>query len=297
MIIRNDILAFTNYHPISLFSYFLTIIFFSMFTTNPILLCISLVGSFIYLISIAKNTWRIFLYYLVIFLLITLTNPLFVHNGETILFFMNDKPVTLEAIVYGAVIALMIISVVYWFKGYNEAMTSDKFIFLFGNIIPKIALTISMILRYVPLFIEQSKKIKMTQKTLGLYASDSYSDKLMSSLRIFRSLIGWSLENSVDVARSMRSRGYGLKKRTHYVLYRFYKEDIILLIITAIFWILIFFMVRQKIVSFTYYPTIDTLEFSIKNMILYILVGFYVLVPTLIELKEQLLWRLLISKI
>ncbi|MEG0550573.1 MAG: energy-coupling factor transporter transmembrane component T [Vagococcus sp.] len=297
MNLRSNELAFERFHPLVLFLYYMTVIFFSMFTTNPILLGISLIGSLSYLLLIAKNIWRVILYYSVIFLVIALTNPLFVHNGETILFFMNDKPVTLEAILYGAVIGLMIVAIVFWFKSYNEVMTSDKFVYLFGNIAPKIALTLSMILRYVPLFKEQIKRINMTQKTLGLYSSDSYTDKLLSGFRVFRSLIGWSLENSVDVARSMRARGYGLKGRTHFSLFTFFIEDSLLLGANLIFMIVIFLMVQMNMVSINYYPFIDTFYFTKQQILLYISTGLFVFLPTFIEMKEQLLWRLLISKI
>ncbi|MFW7431885.1 energy-coupling factor transporter transmembrane component T [Vagococcus carniphilus] len=297
MNLRSNELAFERFHPFVLFLYYMTIIFFSMFTTNPILLGISLIGSLAYLLIIAKSVWKVILYYAVIFMIIMLTNPLFVHNGETILFFMNDKPVTLEAFLYGGMVGLMIVSIIFWFKSYNEVMTSDKFIYLFGNIAPKISITLSMILRYVPLFKEQIKKINMTQKTLGLYASDSYSDKLLSGLRVFRSLIGWSLENSVDVARSMKSRGYGLKGRTHFSLFKFYFEDALLLGMNLIFLMTIFLMVKSGIVSINYYPLVDPFYFTTQTVLLYIGTGLFVLLPTLIEMKEQLLWRLLISKI
>ena len=43
------------------------------------------------------------------FLLMAFANPLLVHNGETVLFFMNDNPVTLEAMIYGGMSSLMIV--------------------------------------------------------------------------------------------------------------------------------------------------------------------------------------------
>lgn len=268
-----------------------------MFTTNPVLLGISMFGSLSYLTLISKDVWRTMGYYTVIFLVIALTNPLFVHNGETILFFMNDKPVTLEAILYGVMIGIMIVTIIYWFKNYNEIMTSDKFIYLFGNIAPKLSLTLSMILRYVPLFKEQIKRINMAQKTLGLYSSDSYIDKLMSSFRVFRSLIGWSLEHSINVARSMKSRGYGLKGRSHFSLFTFYIEDGILLTINGLFLMLVFVLARVDLISINFYPVMGALVFNHTTNMLYGLTTLFVMLPTFLEIKEQLLWRLLISKI
>ena len=56
------------------------------------------------------------------------------------MFFMNDNPVTLEAVCYGFAVGVMIMSVFYWFKCFNAVMSSDKFIYLFGRVIPKLAL-------------------------------------------------------------------------------------------------------------------------------------------------------------
>ena len=144
---------------------------------------------------------RNLLYYFFFFLLLAVTNPLFAHNGETILFFMNDNPITLEAFVYGAALAIMIVGVMFWCKNYNLIMTSDKFIYLFGKAIPRLSLVLSLALRFIPLFKEQIHKINQTQKVMGLYSTDSRMDRLMSGMRVFNSILSWAIENSLETAR------------------------------------------------------------------------------------------------
>lgn len=61
----------------------------------------------------------------------------------TPLFFLNGNPVTLEAVLYGLDIAAMLVAVMYWFKCYNHIMTSEKILFLFGKVIPKLSLLLS----------------------------------------------------------------------------------------------------------------------------------------------------------
>ena len=39
--------------------------------------------------------------FVMMFFMLAVMNPIFIHSGETILFFMNDNPVTLEALIYG----------------------------------------------------------------------------------------------------------------------------------------------------------------------------------------------------
>ena len=103
--------SFSSLHPLVLIVYFLSILVVSMFSTNPVLLFISLVGGMMFFCMM--NSKKAFLsdlaFYIPMFLLIAIINPLFSHNGVTPLFFMNGNPVTLEAILYGGNIALMLL--------------------------------------------------------------------------------------------------------------------------------------------------------------------------------------------
>ena len=63
-------------------------------------------------------------------------------------------------------------SVVVWFSCYNEIITSDKFLYIFGKTFPSIALMISMVLRLIPKLTEQTKIIAKSQKTVGLDYSE-----------------------------------------------------------------------------------------------------------------------------
>ncbi len=50
--------------------------------------------------------------------------------------------------------------VIQWFSCYNKVMTSDKFIYLFGRLIPALSLILSMALRFVPGLTGQLKVIR-----------------------------------------------------------------------------------------------------------------------------------------
>src|SRR5690625_498708 len=187
--------SFASFHPIFLFVYYMSVISVTMFLIHPIILMISLFGSILFFAFITplKSFWRDIGFYSLVFLLIAITNPIFVHKGETILFFLNDNPVTLEAIVYGIFISAMLVAVIFWSKSYSHLMTSDKFIYLFGKAIQKLSLVISMALRFIPMFKQQIKKVNQTQKSLGLYTSNSFTDRILSGIRTFNSMITWSL--------------------------------------------------------------------------------------------------------
>ena len=93
-----------------------------------------------------------------LFMVVALMNPLFNHYGVTVLFYLyNGTPVTLESVVYGLAMAVMLCEVIIWFQCYNKIMTSDKFIYLFGRVIPGFSLILSMCLRFVPRFKNRMK--------------------------------------------------------------------------------------------------------------------------------------------
>lgn len=291
--------AFEGYHPVILFVYFIAMIFITMFTTHPILLGISFACSLAFcgiLLGIKKLLSSL-AYSIPMLLIIAVTNPLFSHNGETILFFLNDNPVTLEAILYGLDISAMIISVFYWFKCYHAVMTSDKFIYLFGRVIPKLSLLLSMVLNFVPKFKQHFKEIDQSQKALGIYASNSYVDKVRSKIRVLSILVTWSLENSVETADSMRARGYGLKGRSSYSIFRWSVRDTVMAVIVFGLTAAVCFLMSLGYSDYWFYPAFKAFDWSISAIALYIFLFAVMFLSTLTEIKENLAWRYLRSKI
>ena len=153
---------FKTYHPIVNFVYFVFVIGFSCFFMHPVCLCISLASGFTYSVMLKgrKAIKTNLIYMLPMLLLMALINPAFNHEGVTIIEYLpSGNPLTLESIIYGLCAAIMIVSVICHFSCYNEVMTSDKFIYLFGKIIPAMSLIISMTLRFVPKFASQLKVV------------------------------------------------------------------------------------------------------------------------------------------
>ena len=153
---------FGTYHPIINFVYFVFVIGCSMFLRHPVFLGISCVSGFIYYIYLkGKKAFKTALWLMIpVFLISALVNPLFNHEGVTLLFyFRTGNPLTLESIVYGLASGVMLVSVLNWFSCYQVIMTSDKFIYLFGKLIPAMSLILSMVLRFVPKFKNQIEKV------------------------------------------------------------------------------------------------------------------------------------------
>ena len=148
-----------------------------MFAANPVLSLTALLGGILFCAMLVRRS-RVpgdIGFYVPLFLLVAVTNPLFSHNGVTPLFFLNGNPVTLEALLYGFALAVAVVGVLLWCKGYSEVMTGDKFLYLFGSVIPRLALVLSMALRFVPQFRRQMRRVRCAQKTMGLYAARGYT--------------------------------------------------------------------------------------------------------------------------
>ena len=166
--------SLATYHPIVSFSYFFIVISMSMLCMHPVFVFISFLGALLYALILNKErTKKTLKFTIVMVFFITIANALFVNRGSTVLFYFRYNAVTLESISYGIISGIMMASVVIWFSCYNEIITSDKFLYIFGKILPSIALILSMTIRLIPKFIDQTKIIANSQKTVGLdYSED-----------------------------------------------------------------------------------------------------------------------------
>lgn len=290
---------FGSYHPGVLFLYYVMVLLFAMFSVQPVVLACVLAGGILLFATLQplRAVARNLVYYFFFFLMLAVTNPLFSHNGETILFFMNDNPITLEAFFYGIAMSIMIVGVMFWCKDYNEIMTSDKFIYLFGKVAPRLSLVLSMALRFIPLFKRQIGKINQTQKAMGLYSTDSRTDRLLGGVRVFDSLLSWSIENSLEMADAMKARGYGLPGRTNFSMFHFRKRDGLLLGVILLLGIVIGGGFLSGQFDFNFYPVMDKIPKTVRAVGLYSCVLLFMILPALLEIKEKLQWNYLKSKI
>lgn len=288
--------GFEDFNPIAVAIWFLCAAGIAMFSMNPIILTASFSGAVLFLLIKNRNSKPGFhIFALLLFIVMTVVNPLFNHNGGTVLFIMNDLPVTLEALIFGAFASLMIVSVIYHFRNFSDIMTEDKLLYIFGGLSPGLSLTLSMALRYIPLMARQIKKTENSQKALGLYKEDNIIDKIRGRLSIFGIIVTWSLENGIITADSMTARGYGTGKRSRYSLFRRKKRDIMLVILTAVLFALTVFGLQDT--SCEYYPFFKLSELTLKSLTAYISYGILLLIPIFIEIKEAIKWKCLKSKI
>lgn len=290
--------SFETFHPLVIFAFFAAAIGLSMFFMHPAYLVITIFLAVSLNIALRRGQffkdWKL---YVPLFFLMAIINPLISHNGKLVLFYINYNAITVEAIVYGLSIATMIVAIILWFSCYNETMTTDKFIYLFGKISPVFSLTLSISLRLVPRFQQQLHKISNAQKVIGMdYRSGSLLHRIKCTLRIISILITWALDNAIDTADSMKARGYGIGKRTSFSLFIFERRDgIVLLFIMFLLMVNIWASIIGA-TTFYFYPTFSIIQWDFKNILFYCSYFLLLAIPIIIEIKGGIEWKLLKSK-
>ncbi len=291
---------FKKYHPIVNFIYFVLVIGFSCFFMHPLCLLISLGCGFLYSVMLkGKKAFRAnFMYMIPVFFITALINPLFNHKGITVLCYLpSGNPLTLESIIYGLFTATMLVGVMCHFYCYTEIMTSDKFMYLFGKIIPSMSLIISMTLRFVPRFLAQFKVVLNAQKCMGRDVSGgSLIKRIKNALNILSIMTTWALENAVDTADSMKARGYGMRGRTAFSIYNFDKRDAKALIYILLFGAYTFAGYLAGGMYFSYFPSVKQASFTLFDTSVYVAYFMLCICPVVIEFREVIKWKALRSK-
>ena len=311
--------GFKGYHPLVNVLFFISIIAFGMLLRHPVYLVISFISSTAYYLKLSGKDGRktVFRFLLPMLLFVVIINSFFNHYGVTTLFILpSGNNFTFEALVMGIVSGITVVSVIQWFFCCNEVVTEDKLMHIFGRILPKGALVVSMILRFVPLYRRRYKEISQARKCMGLNGTDSFICKMKNTFKNIGILVSWSFENAIETADSMKARGYGLKGRTYYSRFQWQTGDTLALILLVLLDALIIFGLVSNSAYCIYNPyviinqpseigttyiinelnlTINPFSFlSIVSLIAFTLLCF---LPLTIDLKEDIKWHRLQSKI
>lgn len=284
-------------HPLVSLLYFTAVLIITMFTVNPVVSVISLLGALLFALMLKCVSRGGVCLIAVLFLLITLTNPLFSHNGETQLFFINDNPVTLEALLYGVNLGVTAAAVVLWFFCINHIFSSEKIVYIFGGVFPRLSLVISLVLRFIPLFIKRLRVTANAMRTIGCKNDNVAFGKIRFAIRVFSSTVTWALENSVETSSSMQARGYGLKGRTRCANYHFRKSDVIMSGCIVILFVALIAIISNGSLKFSFYPAISSVSVKLDAVTAYLSFGALCFMPSVIEITENIKWKYLISKI
>lgn len=291
--------TFSAYSPIINFIFYIGAIICGMFFIHPAFLaCAVLLSASYYLTIKGRSALRTVFGIIPVWIALSVINPLLNTRGDIILFtYFGGRPYTLEALCYGMALGAMFISVIMWFMSYNAVMTSDKFIYLFGRVMPSASLILTMVLRLVPNYQKKIKQIASARKCIGKGTdSESRMERAEDGLTVISALTGWAFEGGIITADSMRARGYGTDRRTNFSIYSFEARDRLLMIIMAVLLTVIFFCGIKGGMTATYTPEISIAE-NIWTIIGAAAYFVFLAVPTALNILEALTWHILRSKI
>lgn len=285
--------AFSQYHPLTNFLFFVGAIGFCVVFQHPAYLAVGIGGAAVYYLLLHG---RVGLHRLIgmlpVFLVVSGLNPLFNHYGSRVLFTVFGKPYTLEALYYGMALGAMFVGMLLWFGCYSAVLTSDKFVCLFGSLIPSLSLLLVMILRMIPNLTRRAGEIAAARKCIGkgLGEGATNREKISSGLKQLSALTDWALEGSILTADSMRSRGYGCAKRTSFQIYHLCWRDWVLM---ALMGVLAALVIGLGGTQASYTPKLWIPQPG-WGLVCY---GVYVLIPAAVHLQEELKWRIFVSRI
>ena len=273
----------------------------SMCLMHPVYLAISLTGALAYAILLKgrKAVRFAVMGLLPMAALAALVNPAFNHEGATILTYLpSGNPLTLESILYGIGAGLTLCTALVWFSCYTRIMTSDKFVYLFGRIVPALSLVLSMTLRFVPRFSAQARRVSKAQAAVG---NDMHTGSLLHrikcALMVFSILVTWSLENAVDTADSMRARGYGLPGRSAFSIFTLTKRDKRLLAALSLLGAIVAAGYAAGALSWRYYPSCRGAGLTWTSALCWLSYLALNLIPAILDGKEAAVCRRLQSQI
>lgn len=292
--------AFSKLHPAVNLLFFIGAICFGVLLQHPIYLLAGIFASGVYYLSLnGKNGIKNILLMIPLFIFVTLLNPIVNTRGVTVLFTYFHRPYTLEALIYGVAVASTFVLMLLWFGCYGKVLTGDKFTCLFGNLAPSLSLLLVMVFRMIPSLLQKTMQIVGVRSSIGkgMAEKSTFRDKLNSGMTVIGVLTSWALEGSITTSDSMRSRGYGTAKRTSFTVYKITATDWILTaVMLALLGVVIGFAATGGM-NAEFLPERNITPINGTNIIGFTAYLGYLMIPTLLNVKEVIQWKISESKI
>lgn len=221
-------MGFERCHPAVNLLYFSATLVGMVTFQHPVFLAVSFLCAFCY--STHRNGWRGAVFHLCLLPLVgafALYYSSYTHFGMTVLrqnFVGNNM--TLESLVYGFVLGISAAGVCMWMACLFSVFTTDKVVYLFGRVSPRLSLFLAILLRMIPRIKKEARRINIAQKGIGRGVDQgSFWARLRNFFRIFSMLITWAIESLTIASESMQSRGSALRGRKAFSIYRFDNRD------------------------------------------------------------------------
>lgn len=282
--------AFDSSHPVVPAVFLCGMLALTMFSLQPVLVIISLVGAIAFSLigRGAAATGRSLSWQLPVACILALANPIFSASGSTPLLRVGPMAIYLESLVYGACMGAMLAAVVLWFEDAAVILPSDKILSLLGGRTPTVALMVSMTAKLVPELVGRGAEVRDAVAAVSLSRPVTRRERIAAGARTSGVLMSWSLADSLETADSMRARGWGAAvRRTSYRPYRFSDADGASLLAICLSLAVCAFLAWTACSQYRFYPTFSVLIFWWG----YVPYAVFALVPTILAAWEVRSWR------
>lgn len=221
-------MGFERCHPAVNLVYFATVIAGTIGFHHPVFLAISFLSACAY--SIWRNRGKAVVFNLCMLPLaaaFAVYYSSYHHFGITVLQQnLIGNNMTMESQVYGFVLGISAAGICIWMSCVYSVFSSDKMVYLFGKVSPRLSLFLAILLRMVPRIKKEAKRINMAQQGIGKgIGQGNLWQRIKNGIRIFSMLITWIIDSLMTASDAMRSRGSSLRGRTAFSIYRFDNRD------------------------------------------------------------------------
>lgn len=272
---------------------------FAMMFDHPVFIGISFSAALAYAVKLkGKAALKMFFCALLpLLIFVVLINTIFAGYGVTVLYtFASGKRITLESAVCGGVTGSLVVTMLLWFACFNEVVTEDKFMYAFGGRMPNTALMLLMVFKFVPLYKRQLSETLSARRAAGLAQSSGRAAELKNACAAVSGVITRALENAIETADSMKSRGYGSGRRTSYSRFTFSPADAVMIIEILVLSAVIAAGKLSGFAEASYNPIIEIGGFSAMLAVSAAAYAIFCFFPIIYDFAEDIRWNRLYAK-
>ena len=152
----------TEIHPGILIVYYLILTLSAFLFSNPyyMITFIVLMLFLIYLQGVRSELVNVMKIFIPLGALIIIINPLFVYEGAHRIYLWGSYFITLEALVYGFLMAGTFLIVLLALSSYNKTVSYQEMLYILSKKLPVISMVLVMALRFIPLLNSRAVEIE-----------------------------------------------------------------------------------------------------------------------------------------
>ena len=283
-------MGFEQSHPAVNFIYFAAVIAGALMFRHPVYLVIAFLCAFAY--SVKRNHKKAVIFNLILIPLVVLFAfyySTYHHFGMTLIRtnFIGNR-MTVESFVYGLVLGASIAVFLIWMSCVFSVFTTDKVVYLFGKVSPRLSLFLAILLRLIPRIKREASRINAAQKGIGRGCDQgNVFRRILNWVRIFSMMITWTIQTLTQGSDSMRARGSSLRGRTAFSIYRFDNRDRSYVVTMFAFLTVIIMSVLLRQTVMVYDPRILWNRPTPLSYIFYAAYALFCLMPLFLEIYTE----------